>query len=145
MAASSKGSRVAATLIVTAIAALPLLVAPPLIRGLAARAWVEHYASLESFPRPHRATARDLVARAEVAMVNLAPLPQASDAAIRTLAVAELVERRDRDRETAIALYDGIRDACARVRARPFAGSGFSVIEARAAALGDAARRPATP
>lgn len=145
MAASSKGSRVAPTLIVTAIAALPLLAAPPLIRGLAARDWVEHYASLETFPRPRRATARSLVARAETAMFNLAPLPQASAAAIRALEIGERIERRDRDRESALALYDGIRDACARVRARPLAGSGFSVIEARAAALGASARRPAKP
>lgn len=145
MAVSRKGSRVASTLIATAIAALPLLAAPPLIRGAAARAWVEHYAGLDTFPRPHRASARALVARAEVAMLNLAPLPQASAAAIRTLEIAEQVEHRDQGRDTALALYEGIRDACARVRARPFAGSGFSVIEARAAALADAARRPAKP
>lgn len=145
MAASRRGSGVVATLIITAILALPLLAAPPLIRGAAAADWVEHFAGLDAFPRPHRAVARELVTRAESAMFNLAPLPQASAAAIRALEVGEKIEQRDRDRESALVVFDGIRDACSRVRSRALAGSGFSVIEARAAALADAARRSATP
>ena len=49
------------------------------------------------------------------------------------------------DLEAALAIYHGIGEACARLRARPLSGAGFAVIEARAAALADAARKAAKP
>lgn len=122
---------------------LPLLAAPPVIRGLAADAWVSHYAALDGLPRPRRAAARTLVEKAESAMRNLAPLPQASAAAIRTLEIGQRTEHQDRDLDAALVIYRGVRQACARLRERPLSGSGFSVIEARAQALADAAQKAA--
>jgi hypothetical protein len=87
--------------------------------------------------------ARDLVSKTDLAIQNLAPLPQASAAAISTLDVAQRLEDQDHDREAALLIYRGVRLACARVRDRPFSGAGFAVIEARAASLEDAARRTA--
>lgn len=124
----------------TAFLGVPLFAVPTLIRGLAARAWVSHFASLKSLPRPRRASARALVEKAERAIENLAPLPQASDAALRALETGERVEHQDHDREAALLIYGGVRNACARVRSRPFSGVGFAVIEARAMALESAAR-----
>lgn len=121
--------------------ALPLLVAPSMIRGLAADAWVSHYASAERLPRPPRASARALVERTATAMRNLAPLPQASAAAIRALDIGRRVEFQEKDLDTARIIYRGIREACATVRDRPLSGAGFAVIEARAAALEESARK----
>ena len=55
MTAPKKKSGIKATLFGTAIAALPLLAAPSVIRGLAGDAWVSHYQALAALPR--RATA----------------------------------------------------------------------------------------
>ena len=140
MAASSKRSGVPLTLALTALIGAPLAWAPTLIRGLAAHAWVSHYAALQSLPRPRRAAARDVVCRIDAAVMNLAPLPQASDAAMRGLEIAERANDRDHDREAALLIYQGVRASCARVRDRPLSGAGFAVIEARAAALGSALR-----
>lgn len=141
MAAAKKKSGIRATLFGTAIAALPLLAAPPVIRGLAGDAWVSHYQAKASLPRPRKAKARDLVQRTEVAMRNLAPLPQASQAAIRTLEIGQRTEHQDKDLEAALVIYRGVGEACARLRARHLSGAGFAVIEARAAALADAASK----
>lgn len=143
MAASRRTASVPAMVALTALASLPLLAAPPLIRGLAARAWVSHYAALPSLPRPRRASARALVEKANQAIESLAPLPQASDAAIRALEIGERTEHRDQDREAALVIYAGVRSASARVRSRPLSGAGFAVIEARATALESAARSDA--
>lgn len=128
-------------LALTVVLGAPLLLAPPLIRGAAALAWVEYYAEQPTLPRPRRATARQLVRKATASMISLAPLPQASEAAKRALMIGERMEREGRDPEAALLVYDGIREACAQTRARPLAGGGFAVLEARAAALADAARR----
>jgi hypothetical protein len=133
------------TLFGAALAALPLLAAPPLIRGFAANEWVSYYAALEALPRPRKAAARRLVMKAEEAMRNLAPLPQASEAAIRALEIAQRTEHQDEDRVAALAIYEGIQEASARVRSRLLSGAGFAVIEARAATLRDAARKAAAP
>jgi hypothetical protein len=128
-------------LLLSALLAAPLLIAPPWIRGLAANKWVEHYASLDGLPRPRRASARMLVAKTDLAIRNLAPLPQASGAAIRALEIGQRLQGRDHDRETALIVYRGVRASCARVRSRLLSGAGFAVIEARAAALERAASR----
>jgi hypothetical protein len=129
------------TLLVTLLIAAPLLAAPPLIRGLAAEAWTRHYESLPEFPRPHRATARTLVEKTDLAVRNLAPLPMAAATAIRALEIGQRIESVQHDPETALLIYQGVRATCAAVRQRPFSGAGLSVIEARAAALEDAARK----
>jgi hypothetical protein len=143
MAAARKKSGLPLTLLATTLVAVPLLIAPPVIRGLSASAWVSHYAELPALPRPRRASARDVIERTDVAAVNLAPLPQASATVIRALEIGQRIEREEGDPETALAIYRGVRDVCARVRSRPLSGSGFAVIEARAAALEDAAARAA--
>lgn len=140
MAASSSRSGVSVTLVVTALMGAPLAWAPTLIRGFAAEAWVSHYAAMESLPRPHRAAARAIVSRIDAAVMNLAPLPQASAAAMRGLEIAERAQNRDHDREAALLIYQGVRAACARVRDRPLSGPGFAVIEARATALEESLR-----
>jgi len=141
MAAPKAKSGLVRTLLGAAIVGLPLLAAPPVIRGLAADAWISHYAALDGLPRPRKAAARALVEKAESAMRNLAPLPQASSAAIRALEIGQRTEYQDRDVEAALVIYQGVRQACARLRGRPLSGAGFSVIEARAQALADGARK----
>ena len=143
MAAARKKSGLPLTMLATTLVAVPLLIAPPVIRGLAASAWVSHYSELPALPRPRRQAVRDLIERTGVAALNLAPLPEASATVIRALEIGQRVEREEGDRETALAIYRGVREACARVRARPMSGSGFAVIEARAAALEDAVARAA--
>ena len=143
MAASFKRTGLSATLFLSVLIGLPLLAAPAIIRGLAADAWVSHYASLDSLPRPRRAAARDLAARLDAVLMNLAPLPQASAAAMRVLEIGQRTEAGDHDRDAAIVIYQGVRNACARVRSRPLSGAGFAVIEARAQALENAARASA--
>ncbi len=135
MAASSSRSGAPLTLALTALIGAPLAWTPTVIRGLAADAWVSHYAAMESLPRPHRAASRAIVSRIDAAVMNLAPLPQASAAALRGLQIAERAQNQDHDREAALLIYQGVRAACARVRDRPLSGPGFAVIEARAAAL----------
>ncbi len=145
-AAKGKSGRSSTLLFVLTVAlGLPLLAAPSVIRGLAADAWVSHYAALDELPRPRKAAARALVDKAESAMRNLAPLPQASAAAIRTLEIGQRTEHQDRDIEAALVIYRGVRQACARLRERPLSGAGFSVIEARAQALADAAQKATEP
>ncbi len=122
-------------LLAVILLAPPLLLGPTWVRGLAADAWTIHYAALDRLPRPARASARVLLDKAAVAMWSLAPLPQASAAAIRVLEVAQRVQYEAKDTETALVLYRGVREACQRVRSRPLSGPGFAVIEARAAAL----------
>lgn len=140
MAASSSRSGVTLTLGLAVLVGAPLAWAPTLIRGLAADAWVSHYAAMGSLPRPRRAAARAIVSRIDAAIMNLAPLPRASAAARRGLEIAERAQYQDRDREAALLIYQGVRDACARVRDRPLSGPGFAVIEARASALERALR-----
>ena len=143
-AAKGKSGRSSGWLIVLVVAlGLPLLAAPSVIRGLAADAWVSHYAALDELPRPRKTAARALVDKAESAMRNLAPLPQASAAAIRALEIGQRTEHQERDIEAALVIYRGVRQACARLRERPLAGAGFSVIEARAQTLADAAQKAA--
>ncbi len=141
MAARKKLSGFLWTSLATVLLGVPLLVAPPVIRGLAASAWVAHYAALPSFKPPRKTFARRLVEKASIAIHNLAPLPQASTAAIRTLEIGQKVENQEKDSEAALVIYQGVRSACEAVRERPLSGAGFSVIEARAKALEDAARR----
>lgn len=129
------------TLLVLAVLAAPLLAAPPVIRGLAAFEWVNYYGSLEELPRPHRGAARALVQKTALAVHNLAPLPQASEAALRALEIAQRVQGLEGDPEAALVIYRGVREACASVRGRPLSGAGFAVIEARAAALEQAAQQ----
>lgn len=143
MAAARKKSGFPLTLLGTTLVAVPLLLAPPVIRGRAASAWVSHYAELPALPGPRRTAVRDLLEKTSVAALNLAPLPQASATVIQALEIGQRVEREERDSETALAIYRGVREVCARVRARPLSGSGFAVVEARAAALEDAAARAA--
>jgi hypothetical protein len=140
MAASAKRSGLPAALLLTALLGAPLAWAPALIRGLAADAWVSHYAALQSLPRPRRAAARTVAARADAAMMNLAPLPQASAAAMRALEIGLRLQSQDHDRESALLIYQGVRASCARAQARPLSGPGFAVIEARATALESALR-----
>jgi hypothetical protein len=141
MAASTKRTGRPVALLAALFIGAPLFWAPMPVRGLAAEAWVSHYAALDSLPRPRKATARALVARVDAAIWNLAPLPQASAVAIRALDLGQRIESRDHDREAAIVIYQGVKAACARVRARALSGTGFAVIEARAAALENASRR----
>lgn len=143
MAAARKKSGLPLTLLATTLLAAPLLIAPPIIRGLAASAWVSHYAELPALPRPRRTAARDVIERTGVAAVNLAPLPEASATLVRALEIGQRAEREEGDPEAALVIYRGVRELCARVRARPLSGSGFAVIEARAAALEDAAAQAA--
>ena len=112
-----------------------LLVAPPIIRGLAALEWLNHYRSLESLPRPTRVLARTVAVRTDAAIRNLAPLPQASEAAMLALEIGQRAQFEGHDREAARLIYEGVRDACARVRTRLLSGPGFAVIQARAQAL----------
>jgi hypothetical protein len=135
MAAANMRSGIPAIWVVIALLAAPLLVAPPLIRGLAADAWVTHYASLPTLPRPRKAAARHIALKTDLAVVNLAPLPQASTAALQALEIGRRLELQEHDPDAALVIYEGVRAACARVRDRPLAGPGFAVIEARAAAL----------
>lgn len=139
MAAQKKPSAVGGTIVALLLIVPPLLVAPYLVRGFAADAWVAHFASLEKLPRPPRTSARTLVERTAAAMRHLAPLPQASAVAIRALDIAVRVEHGEKDPESAILIYRGVREACAALRDRPLSGAGFAVIEARAKALEDAA------
>lgn len=124
-----------------ALAAAPLLLAPSWIRGNAAARWVDYYAALDGLPRPHRTAARAVAAKSDIAIRNLAPLPQASAAAIRALEIGERAQLQDRNRDAALLIYESVAASCARVRARPFSGPGFAVIEARAAALASSAQR----
>jgi hypothetical protein len=140
MAASAKRSGVSLTLVLLAVIGAPLAWAPTLVRGLGAFAWVNHYASMESLPRPHRAAARAIVSRIDAAVINLAPLPQASEAALRGLEIGARAQNQDHDRDAALLIYQGVRASCARVRERPLSGPGFAVIEARASALESALR-----
>ncbi len=144
MAASKKRSSAPLTLAITAIIGAPLAWAPTLVRGFAASSWVDHYAAMESLPRPHRAAARAIVSKIDAAVMNLAPLPHSSAAALRGLEIGQRAQSEDHDREAALLIYQGVRGACARVRDRPLAGAGFAVIEARAAAL-ESALRAETP
>lgn len=144
MAARMKRFGLPATLLMTVVAALPLLIAPPLVRGFAADAWVKHYAAMEHLPAPRRNAARALVKKTDIAIQYLAPLPQASAAAIRALEVGQRVQQRDRDRESALLIYRGVRASCVRVRDRAFTGVGFAVVEARAAALEASAKEPSS-
>ena len=129
-------------LVALAVVGGPLLWAPSLIRGFAARDWVDHYAAVDSLPRPHKAAARAIAEKANIAVQNLAPLPQASATAMRALEVGQRFQAEDHDREAALVIYQGVRAACAEVRSRPLSGTGFAVVEARAAALEDSARDP---
>lgn len=140
MAAAKQISRLPATWLLTALLAAPLLIAPPVIRGLAAFAWVTHYASMGSLPRPRKAAVKALVEKTDIAIQNLAPLPQASTAAIRALEIGQRLQHQDGDREAARIVYQGVRTSCASVRSRLFSGAGFAVIEARAFALAESAR-----
>ena len=97
---------------------------------------------MENLPRPRRAVARAVVDKADAAIRNLAPLPLAANAAIRALELGQRIEQQGRDKDAAILIYQGIRASAARARDRVFAGPGFAVIEARAAALEEAATRP---
>jgi hypothetical protein len=137
-------SRFSWTVVLLILIASPLAVAPTIVRGLSAAAWVEHYAERPTLPRPRRAAARDLVAGVERAVSNLAPLPQGSAAAVRALEIGQRTEPGDRDREAAILIYDGVRAACERARGRVIGGTGLAVVEGRAVALRDAARRAET-
>jgi len=141
MAASAKRTGRPLALLAALLIGAPLLWTPRVVRGLAAEAWVAHYAALDSLPRPRKASARALVARVDAAIWNLAPLPQASAVAIRALDLGQRVENREHDREAALVIYQGVKAACARVRSRALSGTGFAVIEARAAALESALRR----
>ncbi|MBK5254485.1 MAG: hypothetical protein JJE39_00480 [Vicinamibacteria bacterium] len=118
----------------TALVAALLLLAPRGIRGLAADKWVTYYAAQDGLPRPRRASARALVVKTDIAMRNLAPLPQASAAAMLALTIAQRAQGEG-DRESALIIYRGVRASCARVRSQFLSGAGFAVIEARAAAL----------
>lgn len=140
MAAATRRPGLPATLALTVLAAAPLLIAPPVIRGLAAAAWVAHFASVGTLARPRRAAARALNEKVDIAIQNLAPLPQASVAAMAALELGRKTENQDRDPEAALVIYQGVAASCARVRSRLLAGPGFAVIEARAAALLDSAR-----
>ena len=140
-AAKKKTSGLFSTLLLTAIVGAPLFFAPRFVRGFAALAWVDYYASLPSVPRPRRAIARTLVARVESASANLAPLPQASGAAIKALEIGQRIENAASDRAAALVIYQGVRAACVAASGRAVTGSGFAVVEARAAALEDAARK----
>ena len=140
MAASAERSGLPLTLLLTALIGAPLAWAPMLIRGLAADGWVIHYAALPSLPHPRRASARALASRVDAAMLNLAPLPQASKTALRALEIGERAQHENHDSESALVIYQAVRASCARARSRPLAGAGFAVIEARAAALESAAR-----
>jgi hypothetical protein len=135
MAAAMKKPGLPLIWIATVVSAVPLLIAPAVIRGLAALAWVEHYASLDGLPRPPRASARTLVSKTDTALRNLAPLPQASAAARRALEIGQRAQNQDRDAQAAIIIYRGVQASCASVRSRFLSGAGFAVIEARAAAL----------
>jgi len=143
MAASSKRSGVPLTLVLTVIFGAPLAWATTLFRGLAAFAWVNQYAAMESLPRPHRAAARAIVSRIDAAVINLAPFPQASEAAMRGLEIGERAQNQGHDSEAALLIYQEVRASCARVRERPLSGPGFAVIEARASALESALRAEA--
>lgn len=140
MAAATRRPGLPAALALTALMSVPLLIAPPAIRGLAAAAWVSHFAAMPALPRPRKTAARGVAFKAGLAIENLAPLPQASDAALTALQIGQRTEHQDRDPEAALIIYEGVRSACALVRSRPFSGPGFAVIEARAAALSAAAR-----
>ena len=140
MAAKAKRSGPTLTLLLTAAVGAPLAWAPTVIRGMAASAWVSHYGAMESLPRPHRTSARAIVNRIDAAVFNLAPLPEASAAALLGLQIAERAQNQEHDREAALLIYQGIRAACARVRERPLSGAGFAVIEARALTLENALR-----
>ncbi len=135
MAAAIKKPGLPLIWILAAVSAVPLLIAPAVIRGLAAAEWVEHYASLEGLPRPRRASARALVSKTDTAMRNLAPLPQASAAAMRALEIGQRVQNQDGDQQAALIIYRGVQASCASVRSQFLSGAGFAVIEARAAAL----------
>ena len=140
MAARAKKSGRPLVLLAALLIGLPLAWAPMVVRGLAARSWVSHYAALGSLPRPRKAAAREVAARVDAAVWNLAPLPQASDAAVQALDLGQRLEGNDHDPEAALVIYQGVRGACARVRERALSGAGFAVIEARATALASAVR-----
>ena len=141
MAAAKRQSGLLTLLLTLLVASLRLL-APPVVRGLAADAWAKHFAEMESLKRPRKGAARTLVEKTDIAVRNLAPLPQASAAAIRALEVGQRVEQQDHDREAALVIYRGVRATCARVKDRLFSGAGFAVIEARAMALEASAEAP---
>ena len=116
---------------------LPLLI-DPLIRGLAASAW-SRTTPLPALPVPP--SLGPVPGRANrVTAMNLAPLPEASAVVIRALEIGQRVEREEVDRETALIIYRGVREACA-ASGPTVVGSGFAVIEARAAALEESAAR----
>jgi len=141
MAAAKRRPGLPATLLLTVLVGVPLWAAPSIIRGLAAVRWVNHYGSMETLPRPRKATARTIVGKADLAISNLAPLPQASNAALLALEIGERLQYGDNDQEAALLIYQGIRASCARMRSRPLLGEGFAVLEARAAALEDSVTR----
>ena len=141
MAAARKKTGLPATLLLLTLWGAPLLIAPSLIRGLAASAWVAHYSSLKVLPRPHKAVSRVISEKADLAIQNLAPLPQSSAAAILALELGQRMQNQDHDPEAALIIYQGVRASCVSVRSRPLSGAGFAVIESRAAVLEDSARR----
>ncbi|MEO5763218.1 MAG: hypothetical protein ABIR28_13005 [Vicinamibacteria bacterium] len=130
------------TLVVLALVGFPLFLAPGVIRGFAARDWVSYYASLDSLPRPRKNLARAIAEKADIAIQELAPLPQASSAAIKALAIGERLHNVEHDREASLIIYQGVRASCVAVQSRPLPGTGFAVIEARASALENSARVP---
>ena len=62
---------------------------------------------------------------------------------MRGLEIGERAQNQDHDREAALLIYQGVRDASARARDLPLSGPGFAVIEARASALESALRMDA--
>jgi len=141
MAAPTRKRRFPWMAATVALLAAPLLVIPSWIRGAAALEWVDYYASLDGLPRPRRAAARSLAQKTELAIRNLAPLPQASRAALQALEIGEQVQQAEGDRESALIIYRSVQAACAEVGGRFWSGPGFAVIEARALALSAAAER----
>lgn len=134
MGASKNRTWIPAALLFGVVAS-GLLIAPPVIRGLAAHEWLIHYSGMETLPQPRKATARAIAAKTDVAIQNLAPLPQASAAALLALKLGQRAQFGDHDQEAARLIYEGVRESCARVRTRFLSGPGFAVIEARASAL----------
>ena len=141
MAGHTRPASLAALCIAFVALGAPLLMAPRLVRGYSAARWVEHYAAMASLPRPRRASAHAMLAKMAAAVNGLAPLPWASAAPLRALEIGERIEHQDHDRETALLIYQGVRESCAAARERPFPGAGFAVVEARAAALESAVAR----
>jgi hypothetical protein len=137
-------------LLVAIVAAGFLAAVPPLVRGRHALEKLRAIAApevpapeSERERRPRRAM-RPAAMDVRVAILGLAPLPGAAEAASLALEAGQAAARRG-DIETARALFIAVRESAEELGALPVAGvirgAGFAVVAARATTLAESLDR----